>query len=264
MLPTYYQMPYPVYHQVVSLDPSPSFRWCPRKMPMNWNLIQEVDVDAIVKNMDIDSLEYLVQHIAFANINNSDAQRFGSTETLKAFKLMQLGVEYLTHLKRPLPTQPDSSDLRKALSDAQMRIEELENLLYQSELKREKAESSANIYKKRFNTLRNQFREAEANGDDGEVIGIDKNSAKVNDAYDDVRKEIDQMRALVDERGRTLSQRAESWHMRQQAEMNKPPPKNVSSKDIANLFISPEEYQKSLKGKTKHRFIGQRENAVVK
>ncbi|EAX86458.1 hypothetical protein TVAG_271490 [Trichomonas vaginalis G3] len=264
MLPTYYQMPYPVYHQVVTLDPSPSFRWCPRKMPMNWNLIQEVDVDAIVKNMDIDSLEYLVQHIAFANLNNSDAQRFGSTETLKAFKLLQLGVEYLTHLKRPLPTQPDSSDLRKALSDAQMRIEELENLLYQSELKREKAESSANIYKRRFNTLRNQFNEAEANADDGEVIGIDKNSAKVNDAYDDVRKELDQMRALVDERGRTLSQRAESWNLRQQAEMNRPPPKNVTSKDIASLFVQPDEYKKSLKSKPKHRFIGQKENAVVK
>lgn len=255
MLPTYYQMPYPVYHQVVTLDPSPSFRWCPRKMPMNWNIIRDVDVDAIAKSMDIDSLEYLVQHVAFANLTNEDAKKFGSVETLKAFKLLQLGVEYLTHLKRPLPAQPDSGDLRKALGEAQQRVEELQTLLYQSELKREKAEASASIYKRRFNSLKLQMQDQD--DDDGEVKGID---AKVADPLLDVRKELDDMRALVDERGRTLQQRADHYSAKMSAPQ--PVPRTVTAKEIAGLFKQPE--QKEAKKKSHHRYVTAKENAIMK
>ena len=254
MLPTYYQMPYPVYHQVVSLDPSPSFRWCPRKMPMNWNLLRDVDVDAIVKNMDIDSLEYLVQHVAFANLTNDDMKKFTSIDSLKAFKLLQLGVEYLTHLKRPLPAQPDSSDLRKALSESQQRVEELQTLLYQSELKREKAESSAAIYKRRFNALRLQVQERD--DEEGEIKGVD---AKAIDPLLDVKKELDEMRALVDERGRTLSERADRWTARMAAPQ--PVPKTTTAKDIASLFKQAPPKEKK---KEPHRFLGYKENAVIK
>ena len=254
MLPTYYQMPYPVYHQVVTLDPSPSFRWCPRKMPMNWNLIRDVDVDAIEKSMDIDSLEYLVQHIAFANLTNDDSKKFSSIESLKAFKLLQLGVEYLTHLKRPLPTQPDSSDLRKALSECQQKVEELQTLLHQSEQKREKAESSCAIYKRRFNALKLQMHERD--DEDGEVRGIDSKTA---DPLLDVKKELEEMRALVNERGRTLSERADRWSARMSAP--EPIPKTANARDIADLFIKSDKNEK--KKKTQHRYVTHKEASTV-
>jgi hypothetical protein len=63
-------------------------------MPMNWNLVQDIESD-----------------IALASITDDDSRRFPNGATGKAFLLLQLGVERPTHLERPLPTQPDSSDL---------------------------------------------------------------------------------------------------------------------------------------------------------
>lgn len=193
MLPFYYQTPYPLYHQVVTLDPSPSFKWCPRKLPINWQLIEQVDVDTIQKNMDINSLEYLVQNLAFGNLTKDDYDRFQSPEILKGFMLLQLGVEYLTHLKRPIPTQPDSIDLRKALSEAQRRNEELEMLLAESEAQKSRFEQEAKIYKRRFETVRNEFsKRAE---EDGEII-----SDQFVDPFLEVRKELNKTKTLVEAR----------------------------------------------------------------
>lgn len=244
-MPIYYQMPYPVYHQVINLDNSPSFKWCARKIPINWDLIGNVDIDTIVKNMDINSLEYLVQHITFGNITDDDAKRFGSKEVLKGFKLLQLGCEYLTHLKKPIPTQADSIELKKALSKCQRRIEELETLLEQSEIKREKAESAASIYKKRFNYLKMQIRDEEDSV--GEIKGLER---KTVDPLLNVKKEIEEMKAIVDQRGRSLEQRTEQWKARQK--MNYELPRPTTSRDIANLFKSPTEQPK---GTTKHRVV---------
>ena len=230
MLPVYYQMPYPVYHQVVSMDPSPSFRWCPRKMPMNWSMIEDVNVDQIARDMDVSSLEYLVQHIAFANLSDSDNQRFGNRGALKAFKLLQLGVEYLTHLKRPLPTQPDSDELRKALSQSQRRVEELEALLYESELKRERAQASVKIFKHRFEALQRQVEDEE--DDEGEVRGIENKSV---DPFASVQKELNDMRQIIEHRGKSLEQRAEQWHAKT-GSSNYPQPRTVTAKQIEELF----------------------------
>lgn len=233
MLPVYYQMPYPVYHQVVNMDPSPSFRWCPRKMPLNWNLIEEVDVDKIAQDMDVSSLEYLVQHIAFANISSADTQRFGNRGALKAFKLLQLGVEYLTHLKRPLPTQPDSGDLKKALSQSQRRVEELENLLYESELKRERASASVKIYKNRFEALQKQVNDED--DDEGEVKGIENRSV---DPFASIQREVNDLRRVIDDRGKSLENRANQWH--DKTNYNKrPADRTATAQQIEDLFKQP-------------------------
>lgn len=238
MLPVYYQMPYPIYHQCVSMDPSPSFRWCPRKMPLNWNFVENVNVDQIARDMDVSSLEYLVQHIAFANISEADAQRFHDRAALKAFKLLQLGVEYLTHLKRPLPTQPDSAELKKALSESQRRVEELEALLYDSELKRERAQSSARIYKHRYEALQKQI--DDEGEDDGEIKGITNQDL---DPFTPIQKEINQLRGIVEKRGKSIEQRADQWQSKARYQ-NPIPQRTVNAKQIEELFKPPEKKKK--------------------
>jgi polyhydroxyalkanoate synthesis regulator phasin len=225
MLPVYYQMPYPVYHQVVTMDPSPSFRWCPRKMPMNGNLLNDLDVDAVRRDMDIGQLEYLVQHIAFANITDSDRERFSDRAVLKGFMLLQLGVEYLTHLKRPLPTQPDSAELKKALSESQRRVEELEALLYDSELKRERSAASAKIYKSRYDALQREI--SDLADEDGEVLGAESRSV---DPFASVQKEVDELRRCIDQRGKALNQRADQWNAKRRM------PRTVTAQQIEELF----------------------------
>ena len=62
--------------------------------------------------------------------------------------------------------------------------------------------------------------------EDGEIKGID---AKAVDPLLDVKKELDEMRALVDERGRTLSERADRWTAKMAAPQ--PVPKTATAKD---------------------------------
>ena len=234
MLPVYYQMPYPVYHQVVSMDPSPSFRWCPRKMPMNWNLIEDVNVDQIARDMDVSSLEYLVQHIAFANLTDKDYQRFGDKSVLKAFKLLQLGVEYLTHLKRPLPVQADSADLKKELGKSQRRIDELEPLLYDAELRLERAQSSLKIYKHRYESIQRQLDSEDF--DDGEVKGIENCDL---DPFVSVQKEINQLKKVVEQRGKAIDQRSDMWKPVHRAGKI-PPTGSATAQQIEELFRAPQ------------------------
>lgn len=230
MMPVYYQMPYPVYHQVVSMDPSPSFRWCPRKMPLNWSLVEEVDVDEIIRTMDISALEYLVQHIAFANISDSDAKRFGNGGSLKAFKLLQLGVEYLTHLKRPLPVQPDSGELRKDLSQSQRRIEELENLLYDSQLEAKRHKATAKIYKNRLEALQRQI--SGFDDDDGEIHHIEGCDL---DPMAPLRKEVEQMKVMLNKREKAIQKQSRAYGKPRGV----PAPGTSASAQIEELFRKP-------------------------
>jgi len=198
MIPVYYQAPYPIYHQVINLEESPSFRWCQRKLPINWPLVKDVDVNEIISKVDVNSLEYLVQHLAFGNIKDSDKEKFGSEEALKAFQLLQLGCEYLTHLKRPIQTQPDSIDLKKSLSLAQRRVEELELLLQESEIAREKAEASTSIYKRRYHILKDKINDIDE--DEGEINQMPSNEMLITG----LKKEIEGLKNAIEDRGKFI------------------------------------------------------------
>jgi hypothetical protein len=197
-------------------------------MPLNWNLVQDIDIGEITRNLDVSQLEYLVQHVAFANITDEDRQRFPDRAALKAFLLLQLGVEYLTHLKRPLPTQPDSADLRKALSESQRRVEELEALLFEAELQRERASASCKIYKQRYEAAQREMNEQ--GDEDGEVRGIEGRSM---DPFAAIQKDVQELRACLDERGKAIEQRTDRWKSRPR---RFPQGRTVGAKELEELF----------------------------
>ena len=62
---------------------------------MNWDMIGKVDVATIAKTNDVQSIEFLMSPIAFANISVEDNEHFGSQACLHAFMILQLSVEYL-------------------------------------------------------------------------------------------------------------------------------------------------------------------------
>jgi hypothetical protein len=71
------------------------WRWEPRSDPINWKLADSCDVDSIVQNGDLNSLEFFVQSFLHCNITREDSTHFGSRPALNLFNVMQLAVDYL-------------------------------------------------------------------------------------------------------------------------------------------------------------------------
>jgi hypothetical protein len=90
---------------------------------MSLNLLNDINVDAVVRNMDIGQLECICEYRRF---RPGALQR---SRGLEGVSVAIAQVEYLIHLKRPLPMQPDSAGSKRTLG------EWLETLLYDSELK---------------------------------------------------------------------------------------------------------------------------------
>ena len=96
---------YPNYQQFPYGDPSmpmgppqnfaAPYEFRRRINKMNWDMIGKVDVATIAKTNDVQSIEFLMSPIAFANISVDDNEHFGSQACLHAFMILQLSVEYL-------------------------------------------------------------------------------------------------------------------------------------------------------------------------
>lgn len=70
---------------------------------MNWEMIGNVDVATIARTNDIQSIEFLMGPVAFANITPDDSDNFGSRAGLHAFLILQLAVEYLIYKISTIP-----------------------------------------------------------------------------------------------------------------------------------------------------------------
>lgn len=88
---------------------------------MNWDMMANIDVATISKTNDTVSIDFLMRHIAFANITSDDTEMFGSRASYHAFLLLQLSVEYLLfklnnipqpqYIPVPQQTTPSSSSI---------------------------------------------------------------------------------------------------------------------------------------------------------
>ncbi|EAY05752.1 hypothetical protein TVAG_100750 [Trichomonas vaginalis G3] len=79
------------------------FEFTRRINKMNWEMIGNVDVLTIARTNDIQSIEFLMGPVAFANIGQDDGENFGSRAGLHAFLILQLAVEYLLFKIRTMP-----------------------------------------------------------------------------------------------------------------------------------------------------------------
>ena len=64
---------------------------------MDWHLMEEVDLDKIIRTADIPKLELLVQNLTYARLEKEDLKRIKDKNILKLFKLGQLTTEYLLY-----------------------------------------------------------------------------------------------------------------------------------------------------------------------
>uniref|UniRef100_A0A7I4CKC1 Cilium assembly protein DZIP1 N-terminal domain-containing protein n=1 Tax=Physcomitrium patens TaxID=3218 RepID=A0A7I4CKC1_PHYPA len=72
---------------------------------IDWRILNTIDVDRIIRDVDTDTLEKVMDTIAFGDIHGEDARNITEGNFTKIFRLAQLMVEYLLHALQLLADQ---------------------------------------------------------------------------------------------------------------------------------------------------------------
>jgi zinc finger protein DZIP1 len=56
-----------------------------------------VDLDKVVKELDLSTLESLLNNITYANLESEDFSRLGDDQFVKLFRISQMTIEYLLY-----------------------------------------------------------------------------------------------------------------------------------------------------------------------
>lgn len=56
-----------------------------------------VDLDRVVKEIDLQTLETLLSNVTFASLDREDVDRLGDAHFVKLFRVAQLTIEYLLY-----------------------------------------------------------------------------------------------------------------------------------------------------------------------
>ena len=70
-----------------------------------------IDIDKMVKEVDLRQLETLLQNLTYAHLDREDLERLGDAHFVKLFRLSQLSIEYLIYTQNYLETLTTSLDL---------------------------------------------------------------------------------------------------------------------------------------------------------
>lgn len=94
-----------------------------------------LDVDKVIREVDLKQLENLLQNITFASLERDDLERLGDAHFIKLFKLSQLSIEYLLYTQAYLESLCKGLDLQ--YKHAYEKTGKTEDLIkkYASELK---------------------------------------------------------------------------------------------------------------------------------
>ncbi|KAK9907534.1 hypothetical protein WJX75_005496 [Coccomyxa subellipsoidea] len=123
------------YGPAVSPAPAP-FRFSAHQIRINWQILHGVDIDKLVRETDIDTLERCCAAMAYGDLQAEDPGSLSETNFLRLFRLAQLTVEYLLHiqdrlvwenglLKAALMTERDSAEAKAAGGDSKQQEAEL-------------------------------------------------------------------------------------------------------------------------------------------
>ncbi|CAM6094918.1 unnamed protein product [Calypogeia fissa] len=92
---------------VKSLNATP-FVFQRRLSRIDWRKLHTIDVDRVIRQVDLDALESVLDTITFADIQGEDTRNFSESNFIKVFRLAQLMVEYLLHVQELLASHKDT------------------------------------------------------------------------------------------------------------------------------------------------------------
>ncbi|KAM3857141.1 cilium assembly protein DZIP1 [Diretmus argenteus] len=132
----------------------PPFKFRPRRESVDWRRISAIDVDLVVSELDVDSLQQHISTVTFCSLEGERCQRCQSpvdSALVKLFRLAQLTVEWLLHCQGFL-----TLNLRAAEDGLVAAGREREQLLAQQKKLEEKMNALTTELKQRKKFIRTQ------------------------------------------------------------------------------------------------------------
>ncbi|BDA48117.1 probable zinc finger protein Dzip1 at N-terminal half [Coccomyxa sp. Obi] len=86
------------YGPTISPGPAP-FRFSAHQTRINWQILHGVDIDKLVRETDIDTLERCCAAMAYGDLQAEEPGSLSETNFRRLFRLAQLTVEYLLHIQ---------------------------------------------------------------------------------------------------------------------------------------------------------------------
>nr|KAJ3419335.1 Zinc finger protein dzip1 [Polyrhizophydium stewartii] len=115
-----------------------------RRERLNWRMLAAIDPDQVMKDVDIESLQEVMENVTFCDIEAEDV-RYIDPNFIKLFQLAQLIIEFLLHSQEYLVDQRD---------EAEAELESLRGRYAKAASEQEKQEAESAAMKKELKTLR--------------------------------------------------------------------------------------------------------------
>jgi len=80
-----------------SSSSSSSFYFKQRNIKLDLRLLTNIDIDRIIKDVDIDTLQSKLELLTFSDLNENDLKHYTDSNIIKLFRLSQLIIEYLLY-----------------------------------------------------------------------------------------------------------------------------------------------------------------------
>lgn len=132
----------------------PPFKFRPRRESVDWRRIGAVDVERLVSELDVDTLQEHVTAVTFCSVEGERCQRCQNPvdpALVKLFRLAQLTVEWLLHCQGYLALNLRAAEERLAAAGG-----DREQLLAQQKKQEEKLKALTAELKQRKKIIRNQ------------------------------------------------------------------------------------------------------------
>jgi len=97
------------------------FAFQPRRGKLDWRSLSKLDLDRVVREVDIDSLEKHLQGVAFADVTADDLHWFSEADFMQLFRLLQLVCEYLLYVQETLHRRNVTLESTLGTAESQLR-----------------------------------------------------------------------------------------------------------------------------------------------
>ena len=97
------------------------FAFQPRRGKLDWRSLSKLDLDRVVREVDIDSLAKHLQGVAFADVTADDLHWFSEADFMQLFRLLQLVCEYLLYVQETLHRRNVTLESTLGTAESQLR-----------------------------------------------------------------------------------------------------------------------------------------------
>ncbi|KAG2430772.1 hypothetical protein HYH02_013611 [Chlamydomonas schloesseri] len=129
----------------------PPFKFEPRRARIDWRLLHGIDINSMMRDVDLDTLEKIVNIVAFGDIEAEDTRHLTELNFIKIFRLSQMMIEYLLYVQDCLQSsngwlQQDRANMDKYVQAARLRIREMEANLKMNKRELRRARKTIKTY----------------------------------------------------------------------------------------------------------------------